>query len=306
MLLVRDELRRACPPGERALTIGVFDGVHRGHRALIECMCSEAARRGLDSGVVTFHPNPITVLRPDIQFSYLTTLEQRVELLRATGVGCVAVAQFTSELALVSAEDFARVLVEDAGMRLLVVGEDFAFGRGREGNVPRLREIGASLGFEVVTVPLLDEAAEPVSSTRVRRALAEGDMEMVASLLGRPYSIRGPVLHGDERGRTIGFPTLNIGVSADEALPPNGVYVTRAEIDGRVCNGVTNVGTQPTFEGSRRRVETHLLDFAGDLYGRVVRIELLKRLREERKFEGASALVDQIERDVADTRAFFA
>ena len=133
-----------------------------------------------------------------------------------------------------------------------------------------------------------------------------GEMREVAELLGRPFALRGPVLHGDERGRTIGFPTLNIGVSADQALPPNGVYVTRAEIDGNTYHGATNIGTQPTFEGTRRRVETHLLDFDGDLYGAVVRVELLQMLRPERKFEGIDALVAQIERDVAQTRAFFA
>ncbi len=233
MLLVRDELRHAVTSGKHAVTIGVFDGVHRGHAMLIEHARNEAKTRGLGTGVVTFHPNPLAVLRPGSPFAYLTTLEQRVELLKATGVDWVAVVQFTSELSLVSAEDFARLLVEEAGMRLLVVGEDFALGRGREGDVPRLRELGTQLGFEVSPVPLLtNDSTGAISSTRVRRALAEGEMAEVTRLLGRPYSLRGPVLHGDERGHTIGFPTLNIGVSADQALPPNGVYVTRAEVQG--------------------------------------------------------------------------
>lgn len=309
MLLVRDVLRHAATPGGNVVTIGVFDGVHRGHQALVARVAEEAASRGLGAGVVTFHPNPLTVLRPDVPFSYLTSLERRVELLREAGAQWVSVLQFTSELALVSAEDFTRMLVEDAGMRLLIVGENFHLGRGREGDVARLREIGADLGFEVQTLPLVSggagEVAE-ISSTRIRRALATGEMLEVAELLGRPFSLRGPVLHGDERGRTIGFPTLNIGVSADQALPPNGVYVTRAEIEGRMHLGATNIGTQPTFDGTRRRVETHLIDFDGDLYGAVVRIELLQQLRIERKFEGVDALVAQIERDVAQTRAFFA
>ena len=307
MLLIRDELRHAVTPGEHALTIGVFDGVHRGHAMLIERVRSQARARNLGAGIITFHPNPVAVLRPGTSFSYLTTLEHRVELLKATGVDWVSVVQFTSELALVSAEDFIRILVEEARMRLLVVGEDFAVGRGREGNVPRLRELGAQLGFEVIPVPLLTkDATDAISSTRVRHALAEGEMTEVARLLGRAYSLRGPVLHGDGRGRTIGFPTLNIGVSADQALPPNGVYVTRAEVRGVMYTGATNIGVQPTFDGSRRRVETYLLDFSGDLYGQVVRIELLDRLREERKFGGVEALVEQIQRDVAATRAYFA
>jgi riboflavin kinase/FMN adenylyltransferase len=310
VLLVRDELRHAASSGANALTIGVFDGVHRGHQALVARVQDEARARGFGAGVVTFHPNPVTVLRPDVTLSYLTSLERRVELLRSAGAGWVAVVQFTSELALVSAEDFARMLVDDAGMKLLIVGEDFRLGRAREGDVSRLRELGAQFGFEVQTLSLVADDAEGISSTRVRRALASGDMRAVTALLGRPHSLRGPVLRGDERGRTLGFPTLNIGVSADLALPPDGVYVTRAEIQsgvdwGRVLHGATNIGTQPTFDGTRRRVETHLLDFEGDLYGHVVNIELLQRLREERKFDGVDALVAQIQADVADTRAYF-
>jgi len=306
LLLVRDELRHAVTSGDHAITLGVFDGVHRGHQMLIERVRSEAKARGLGSGVVTFHPSPVTVLRPGTPFAYLTTLEQRVELLKETGVDWVAVVQFTSELSLVSAEDFARVLVEEARVRLIVVGEDFAVGRGREGTVPRLQEIGKELGFEVIPVTLLKrEEDDAISSTRIRRALAEGEMGEVTRMLGRPYSIRGPVLHGEERGRTIGFPTLNIGVSADRALPPNGVYVTRAEVRGKTYSGTTNIGTQPTFEGTTRRVETYLLDFEGDVYGQVVRIELLERLREERKFDGVDALVAQISSDVAATRSYF-
>lgn len=307
MLLVRDELRHAVSSGDHAITLGVFDGVHRGHQMLIERVRAEAKSRGLGSGVVTFHPSPVTVLRPGTPFAYLTTLEQRVELLKETGVDWVAVVQFTSELALVSAEDFARVLVEEARVRLIVVGEDFAVGRGREGTVPRLQEIGRDLGFEVIPVTLLkrDDDPDAISSTRVRRALAEGEMGEVTRMLGRPYSIRGPVLHGDERGRSIGFPTLNIGVSADRALPPNGVYVTRAEVRGTTYHGTTNIGVQPTFEGTTRRVETHLLDFEGDVYGQVVRIDLLERLREERKFDGVDSLVAQITSDVAATRSYF-
>lgn len=317
MLLVRDELRHAASAGGNVLTVGVFDGVHRGHQTLVARTRDEARRRGLGAGVATFHPNPLAVLRPDVAFSYLTSLERRVELLREAGADWVAVVQFTSELALVSAEDFARMLVEDAGMRLLIVGEDFRLGRGREGDVTRLRELGVTLGFEVETLPLvagdLDDTggADEISSTRIRRALAASDMRAVTVLLGRPFSLRGPVIHGDERGRAIGFPTLNIGVSADHALPPDGVYVTRAQVQsgqawGHVFHGATNIGTQPTFDGARRRVETHLLDFEGDLYGQVVQIELVDRLRDEQKFDGIESLVAQIQQDIVATRAYFA
>ena len=308
MLLVRDELRHSATPGDHALSIGVFDGVHGGHRLLLGRMQDEARTRGLTGGVVTFHPHPITVTRPDVPFSYIESLERRVELLRDLGVAFVSVLTFTSELQQVSAEDFTRLLVEEARMRLLVVGEDFRLGRGGEGTVDRLRAIGAEQGFEVVAVPLLADSAAQVkiSSTRVREALAAGEMESVATLLGRPYAIRGPVLHGEERGRKLGFPTLNIGVSADRALPPNGVYVTRALVDDRTYAAVTNIGTRPTFDGTTTTVETHLLDFAGDLYGHVVTIELLRMLRGEQRFDGIEALTAQIARDVHATRQWFA
>ncbi|MEX2373138.1 MAG: bifunctional riboflavin kinase/FAD synthetase, partial [Dehalococcoidia bacterium] len=297
MLLVRDELRRTATPGDHAISIGVFDGVHGGHRMLIGRMLEEGRTRGLTGGVVTFHPHPITVLRPGTPVSYLESLERRVELMRDAGADFVTVLQFTSELQQVAAADFTRLLVEDARMRLLVVGADFRLGRGGEGNTEALAEIGRDQGFEVIAVPLLhdDDSDDRISSTRIRNALAKGQMEEVARLMGRAYSVRGPVLHGDERGRTIGFPTLNIGVSADRALPPNGVYVTRAHVGENAIEAVTNIGTRPTFDDSvRRHVETHLLDFQGDLYGHVVTIELLAMLRPEVKFDGPDALVAQI------------
>lgn len=307
MLLVREELRRSRTAGDHAISIGVFDGVHRGHEELVRHLLAEAATRKLTGGIVTFHPSPITVLRPDVPLSYLESLEQRVELLRQLGVEFVSVLQFTSEVAQVSARDFIRLLVEEANMRLLVVGEDFALGRGREGTAERLREFGEEDGFEVVTVPLLAAGDDRVSSTRVRAALADGEMEEVAELLGRSYTLRGPVVHGDERGRAIGIPTLNVGVSPDRALPPNGVYVTRATLpDGRQFEACTNIGMQPTFDGTRWQVETHLLDFEGDLYDAVVSIELLKRLRDEHKFDGVDALLTQIHADLDETRAYFA
>lgn len=309
MLLVRDELRRSVTPGEHAISVGVFDGVHGGHRTLIRRMLDEGRARGLTGGVVTFHPHPITVLRPGTPVAYLESLERRVELIKEVGAEFVSVLQFTSELQQVSAADFTRLLVEEAGLRVLVVGEDFRLGRGGEGTTEVLARIGEEQGFEVVPVPLFHEGAdaERVSSTRIRNALADGEMEEVARLLGRPYAIRGPVLHGDERGRTIGFPTLNVGVAADRALPPNGVYVTRAHHGDRTYEAVTNIGTRPTFDDTTvRRVETHLLDFEGDLYGQIVSVELLSRLRAEMKFDGPQALVAQIHADVEATRRWFA
>ena len=308
MLLVRDELRRTVTPGDHALSIGVFDGVHGGHRMLISRMQDEARARGLTGGVITFHPHPVTVVRPDVSFSYIESLERRVELLRELGVAFVSVLTFTSELQQVSAADFTRLLVEEARMRVLVVGEDFRLGRAGEGTVERLRAIGQEQGFEVIAVPLLpdDDGRERISSTRVRDALAAGRMDEVQALLGRPYAIRGPVLHGEQRGRQMGFPTLNIGVSPDRALPPHGVYVTRALVDDRTYQAVTNIGTRPTFDGRTTTVETHLFDFEGDLYGHVVTIELVQMLRGEQKFDGLEALKAQIALDAQRARQWFA
>lgn len=294
-------------PGEHALAIGVFDGVHLGHQMLIGRMLDEARSRNLTGGVITFHPHPLAVVRPEIKVSYLESLERRVELLGKLGVDFISVLQFTSELQQVSAADFARLLVEESGLRLLVVGEDFRLGRGGEGTIAVLTALGEELGFEVLPVPLLGDDSDRVSSTRVRNALAAGEMEAVGDLLGRSFFLRGPVLHGDERGRQIGFPTLNIGVSADRRLPPNGVYVTRAHVGDREFDACTNIGVRPTFEGdSRHLVETHLLDFEGDLYGELVTVELLHRLRSEKKFNGIDELIAQIQRDVVSTREWFA
>ena len=306
VLLVRQELQNSVTDGEHALSIGVFDGVHRGHQMLIERMVTEASARDLTAGIVTFHPHPVSVVQPDVKITYLESLERRVEMLRDLGTDFVAVLQFTSELQQVSAFDFSRLLVEEARMRLLVVGDDFRFGRGGEGNIEVLTEIGSELGFEVIAVPLLDDGSTPVSSTRVRDALQAGEMESVSELLGHPFLLRGPVLHGDERGRQIGFPTLNIGVSADRWLPPNGVYVTKAFVGDRVFNACTNIGVRPTFAGDQKLlVETHLLDFEGDLYGELVTIELVHRLRAERKFDGIDVLRAQIQSDLAATREWF-
>jgi riboflavin kinase/FMN adenylyltransferase len=307
VLLVRQELEGSVTPGEHALSIGVFDGVHRGHQMLLGRMIEEAQARSLTAGVITFHPHPLSVVRPDVQITYLESLERRVELLGELGLDFVSVLQFTSELQQVSAPDFCRLLVEEAGMRLIVVGEDFRLGRGGEGTVEVLTKIGEELGFEVIAVPLLGDGDNHVSSTRVREALEAGEMESVSQLLGHPFLLRGPVLHGDERGRQIGFPTLNVGVSADRWLPPNGVYVTRGHVDEREFHACTNIGVRPTFDGEPKRlVETHLLDFEGDLYGEVVTIELLHHLRAEQKFNGIEQLSAQIQRDLVATREWFA
>ncbi len=307
MLLSREELARHAAGRPTAITIGVFDGVHRGHRHLIDALRGRAAERGLASGIVTLHPSPIQVLRPEVRVSYLTSLEERVELLRATGVDTVAPLTFTSEVAELSATDFLALLRDTLGMRFLFMGPDNAFGRGREGTPQRCAEIGEELGFEVevLAAPLGSDDGR-VSATAVRNALAEGDMERVADLLGRSYALRGPVVRGHERGRGIGFPTANLAVTPDRALPAFGVYVSRAETLGRSYAAATNIGINPTFDDPLPSVETYILDFEGDLYGRELRIEVLHRLRGEMKFEGIDALSRAIDADVQAARDYFA
>ncbi|MGI8927152.1 MAG: riboflavin biosynthesis protein RibF [Tepidiformaceae bacterium] len=299
----RTQLAAGAPGPETALTIGVLDGVHLGHQALLRRLSAEARQRALSPGVVTLHPHPITVLRPEIAPSYLTSLEDRMQLMRDTGADWVIPLTFTSEVSEVSAEELAAAFHDVLRMRLMVLGPDAAFGRGAPRDTPaRMRHVGEDLGFEVVQVEPLMHGLERYSSTAVRNALAEGEMELVTALLGRNYRIGGPVVHGFERGRTIGFPTANISVAADRALPGLGVYATRAHVAGRTLPGATNIGRRPTFDAGHISIETHLLDFEGDVYGERMEVEVVHRIRGEVKFDSVAELVEQIGRDVQAVR----
>ncbi len=297
------QLKAGAPGPETALTIGVLDGVHLGHQALLRRLAEEARKRALSPGVVTLHPHPITVLRPDVAPSYLTGLEDRMELMRDAGAAWVLPLTFTSEVSEVTAEDLARAFFELLRMRLMVLGPDAAFGRGApKDTAERMRTLGAELGFEVVQIEPLMHDHERYSSTAVRNALAGGDMERVTALLGRAYRLSGPVVHGFERGRTIGFPTANISVAADRAMPALGVYATRAHVAGHVLLGATNIGKRPTFDAGHVSIETHLIDFEGDVYGERLELEIVKRIREERPFASVEELVAQIGLDVGEAR----
>ena len=303
---LREELARVSPGRGSAIAIGVFDGVHRGHLHLIETVKERALVAGLAAGVLTFHPHPRLVLQRQSEPIYLTSLEERLERLHDTGVDFVAPITFTSTLAQMSAREFVEVVVEALCVKRIVVGPGFALGRGREGDAERLVELGQELGFEVETVQPLVEDGQIVSSTAVRNALAEGRVRDAAALLGRPFSLSGPVVMGDQRGRTIGFPTANIAIGADRWLPANGVYATRAFVGESVVPSATNIGERPTFGANTRTVETHLIGFEGDLYGHEVRIDLVERLRPEQRFPGVDALKEQIQRDVARAREILA
>lgn len=302
--LARDQFARTATGRPMAVTIGVFDGVHRGHQALIRRLRALASERDLDAAVLTFHPAPISVIRPDVRVMYISSLEERIELLRALGMDAVGPVTFTSELAQVSAEDFVRAMRETMDLRLLVGGPDITLGRAREGNATWLAEHAPALGVDVEIVRFTEDEAEKIGSSGIRQAVAQGDVERAGQLLGRPYSLRGPVIHGFERGRTIGFPTANIAVSPDRALPAYGVYVSRAVVDDATYPAVTNIGRRPTFDDGAASIETHLLDFDGDLYGRDLKVEFLSRLRGEIKFESVPDLIAQIGRDADSARQY--
>jgi riboflavin kinase / FMN adenylyltransferase len=273
------------PPAERTVAIGSFDGVHRGHRRVLET--------ALDSSdqvtVVTFWPHPRLVLGNRVDL--LSTLERRLELLGESGIDEVLVVEFTPELAGESPEEFAESVLRGIGARTIVAGENFRFGRGAAGDLKLLER----LGFAVRTVPLL----EGVSSTGIRALLHEGDVVAAAALLGRPAEVDGTVVLGDQRGGTLGFPTANLAVAADLLVPAYGIYAGAA-LDHRAA---VSIGVNPHYGGDERRIEPHLLDFEGDLYGRRLVVELWQRLREEQAFASEEELVAQIARDVEATRA---
>ena len=303
--LARVELRRAAVDRPTAITIGVFDGVHRGHAALLSCVIERARMAGQAAGVVTFHPHPQQVLDPQTTLTYLTSLEDRLDLLAKAGLDAVAPVTFTSELAQTDASDFVRLLVDEFHLATLVAGPDFALGRQRGGDLDTLQALGVEIGYAVEVIDPVREAGEEqkISSRDIRAALNTGDIEHANNLLGRRFSLHGPVVTGFERGRTIGFPTANIAVGAARALPAAGVYATWAHLDGRLHPSVSNIGVRPTFDDSQVvTVECHLLDWDGYLYDRDLRIDLAHRLRGERKFDGVEALRAQLARDVQAAR----
>jgi len=289
----------------RAVTIGVYDGLHRGHRHVISVLRrGAAARGGLECAVVTFDPHPLTVVAPEHAPRLLTGIDHRLELLAEAGLGLAAVLSFDEEMRRQTSAAFAAAVLAGAlGARLVVVGEDFRFGHQRTGNVASLAELGDAHGFAAEIVPLVGGQA-PVSSTRIRAMVAAGDLAGAAAALGRPHEVRGTVVPGEGRGRRLGFPTANVAVPPDLALPPIGVYAVRAGLrGGELMPGVANLGTRPTFGGAGQGLEVHLLESPGDLYGGVLRVAFVGRLRDERRFGGPTDLAAQIAADVAAARA---
>jgi riboflavin kinase/FMN adenylyltransferase len=300
-----DQLMEASRQG-RALAIGVFDGVHRGHQRILRRAVDEAAATGALSVAVTFYPHPEAILRPRSAPRMLTSLERKATLLEALGLDEMVVVKFDREFAGLSPESFcATVLSDHLGARTVFVGENFRFGHHGAGTATDLVEYGEKHGFEVRPVALVEEDGEAISSTRIRELLRAGDVKEAARLLGRPHRVEGTVMAGAGRGRALDAPTANLTGAKDLALPRAGVYVTLSTVDGNeVHPSVTSLGTNPTFQSDRKmRIETLLLDYSGDLYGRHLAVDFLERIRGQKAFPDAGSLAQQIKQDVAIARS---
>ena len=303
---IEQELAQTHIDRDSVLTIGVFDGVHRGHQRLIAKVVAEANANGAAAGALTFRNHPDSVLNPNFRPQYITSVAERTRLMEELGVDFVVPVTFDREVAGLRARRFAQLLSSNLRMRGLVVGPDFAMGYKREGNVDMLSDMGAELGFSVSVVDLLSDGGDAVHSTSIRKALVDGNVKDVAKKLGRNFSISGTVVTGDKRGRTLGFPTANIEVGPDMAVPGNGIYATLAFVDGERHIAATSIGTRPTFDGKGRTIEAFLLQFDSNLYNRELRLEFVQRLRDELKFDSVDALLEQMELDVEQTRRLLA
>ena len=313
MIIVNDtsfEFDSGANSRRSVVTIGAYDGVHRGHQAVIEQVRSQAQTLDARSIVVTFDRHPASVVRPESAPLLLTDLDQKLERLAATGIDATCIVKFDEDSSREAPSDFVkRVLVDGLLAKRIIIGEDFHFGHKRGGNVAMLRELGPKFDFDVIPIELInrgDGVDEPVSSTAIRRALAGGQVELATQLLGHHFEVRGVVVHGDQRGRTIGFPTANIEVPNAICTPADGVYAgVLTRNDGTKNHCAINLGRRPTFyeHADHSMLEAHLLDFSGDLYGEKVKLTFTHFLRGERKFENIDALKMQLKLDVEQTRA---
>ena len=288
-------------PNGSTVTVGSFDGVHLGHQAVLREIDRRARAAGRASVLVTFDPHPLEVVNPGAAPPLLTTGPERLEVLALSPLDYVLLVRFDRHLAGLTPEQFVQeVLLERCSLRELVIGHDHGFGRGRSGDVETLRRLGASHGFEVDVVPPVDFGGQHVSSSRIRRAVAGGDLATAGAMLGRRYGVVGPVGEGERRGRLLGVPTINLfELSPRKLLPPDGVYAVRVEWRGGSAGGMMNQGPRPTFQDGRRILEAHIFDFEGDLYGEWVRIEWIERLRDIQRFGSVEQLKQQLERDRA-------
>jgi riboflavin kinase/FMN adenylyltransferase len=295
---LENDLAGFTPSKGTYLTIGVFDGIHLGHKSLLSELIKRAKQKGLQSGVITFKQHPRRVINPGNEIQFLTNLQLKIKLLKDEGVDFVIPLDFTKEIAGISASDFISLLQKHLKMQGLVVGPDFALGSGRKGDISFLKNLSESMGFEFDTIPPFKNSIGIVSSTSIRNALAAGDMGKAYHLLGRYFSIEGEVIQGTGTGKKIGFPTANLYVDSEQALPLEGIYATRTLFNGQCYNSVTFIGRRSTFGDIRRTIETHLIDYKGDLYHKNLKVDIIYRLRSEIKFENADELAEQIRKDV--------
>ncbi len=300
---IEAELASLSPTKGMLLAIGVFDGVHIGHKHLLSELVRQARQRGLISGVITFRQHPKNVLKAGASRPFLASLPQKIKLLKEQAIEAVITLSFTPELAQLGSYQFISLLRQHLKMQGLVLGPDFALGRNREGDIEALRALSKSLDFSLTVVPHAMLNGEVVSSTAIRSALAAGDMEKVHRMLGRYFSLEGRVITGSGRGAELGFPTANLNINPQQALPADGIYASQAYIDNQQHQAVTNIGKRPTFDETERMVEVYILDYRGDLYRRQLKVDIIQKLRDEERFATIAALKKQIEQDIKQTRA---
>lgn len=300
---VEEELAGLTPQKGMLLTIGVFDGVHLGHKYLLSELVEQARLKNLISGVVTFKQHPQRLLKPQSSLPFLTNLPQKIKLLKDEGVEAIITLSFTLELAQTGAHQFVSLLQKYLRMCGLVLGPDFSLGRNKEGNVAVLRALGQSMNFSLTVVPEITINGEVVSSTAIRNTLSRGNMRKVHDMLGRYFSLEGRVISGTGRGAELGFPTANLDIDPERALPADGIYATWTYIENQRYQSVTNIGKRPTFGESEQTVEVYILNFQGNLYRHELKIDIIERLRREQRFDTIEELKKQIEEDIKQARA---
>lgn len=290
------------------LTIGSFDGVHLGHQQLIRELNSRAHQAGARSIVLTFHPHPAVILRGRTGAFYLTTPSEKVELLDELGIDIVVTQPFTYEISQSTARDYISYLIGHLGFRQLWVGYDFALGKGREGNVSYLQQLGEEYGYQLYVVDPVMSDGRTISSSQIRNLITEGDIYKANKLLGRPYRVVGEVVHGDSRGKGIGIPTANLETGNEKLIPSAGVYACQVQMFDKLWPAAVNIGTRPTFESTDKRshVEAHILDYSSDLYTQRIEVEFIARLRGEQRFQSVDDLIQQVHADINQTREIIA
>jgi riboflavin kinase/FMN adenylyltransferase len=282
------------------VTVGTFDGVHQGHRALMETVVRKAKERNGRSVVVTFDPHPRTIINPKNTIRLLTSLQERAEILETMGVDVLCVIPFTRDFSLLSSEEFVRdVIAEKIGISEFVIGYDHHFGKDRSGTIETLENLGPKMDFDVYVVSKREMGEITISSTAIRKEIQEnGDMPLAAKLLGRPYMLNGVVIHGDERGRKIGYPTANLKAEhPDKAIPKRGIYAVKVRVDEIWYNGMMNIGVRPTFDGMTKTLEVNIFEFDKLIYGKTIQIRFFGRIRDEQKFSGMEELKAQLKKD---------